>query len=101
MSLMPFLLTTTGASAEVIATVPDRTQFELKLLTAFKDSTYTLNISKETEHGFQSIFTETITNGGLVTTDDPIVLNAGDKLVSQSSSAGININVTFQVNSSL
>lgn len=100
MSLVPISLTTTGSQGEVLATAPANRQYEVIFLSAFKDSAYTLNISRETAKGFQTIFTETV-SGGTIVTDDPILLNSGEKLVSQSSTPGINIYISFKINSAV
>lgn len=99
MSLLPISLTTVGSQAETIVEAPASRQYELKFLSGFKDSTYTINISIESARGFQTILTETITGGGTFIIDNPIVINPGERLVSQSSTSGININGTFQANS--
>lgn len=99
MSLIPISLTTVGGQLEVLATPPERTQYEIKVLTTFKDSTYTFNLSIETGRGVRTIFSETVTDGGSIIFDNTIVVNYGDRLVSQSSTPGIDINITVQNNS--
>jgi hypothetical protein len=99
MSLGAIEITTTGSQGEVLATAPLTRQYEFKFLSAYKGSTFTLNISKQTASGYITIFAETVTDGGSVISDDAIILNPGESLISQSSTAGININGTYQENS--
>jgi hypothetical protein len=99
MNWLPISLTTVGSAAEEIVDVPNNRQYVLKYISAYKDSTFYINISIENSRGYRTVFAETLTGGGTIVFNDPIVLNGGDRLVSQSSSAGIDINASFEVNS--
>lgn len=98
MSLIPISLTTVGSAAEEIVDVPNNRQYTLKMLTAYMDSTFSINISVENSRGYRTVFAETLTGGGTIIFNDPITLLGADRLISQSSSPGIDINATFEVN---
>lgn len=90
-------LTTVGSAAEVLLEAPANRQYEIKFLSAYKNSTFDLNVSVETSRGYRTVFAETVTGGGTVFTDDAIILNGGDKLISQSSTVGIDINGSYEM----
>ena len=98
MILIPKSLTTVGSAAEEIVDVPNNRQYTLKTLTAWKDSTFTINISIEDSRVYRTVYSYNMADGGVSVFDEPIILLGGDRLVSQSSSAGIDINATFEVN---
>lgn len=98
MNLTPISLTTVGSAAEEIVDVPNNRQYTLRYISAYMDATFSINISIENSRGYRTVFAETLSGGGTLVFNDPITLIGGDRLISQSSSPGIDINATFEVN---
>lgn len=104
MSSTSFSFTTVDSAELVLLTPPPNQQFEIKFLSGFKASTFTITLSiKSPATGEQGsvvriITTQTLTGGGTFLINDPITIDGGEKLVAQCDLAGVDINGSYDIN---